>query len=338
MNNNQLVLLLSLVLVFFSCEKDDPAPDSTVQIEQGQGVFILHEGAFNQGNASLGYLLYGSSTMENRLFEKVNNRPLGDVLQSMTVVDQTGYLVLNNSRTIEQINLESIALQHQLRVNHAPRYLLPTGSGEALISTIFSPWVLVVDMDPLALIDSINLGHWSEEMILYENDALIAATDHDKVYRIDPDARAVVDSFQVDQGVSSLAIDSKNQLWVLCTGNYLDIPASLHVVDLANGLTTKSWSFNLNEFPSKLRINDDIVYFLNGGLHRMPIDAIDLSASPWIAGFNYYGYGMDPNDGRIWMANPVDFQQKGSIDIFDSNGNMLESFTADLVPSDFRFF
>lgn len=338
MSNKFLILSLGLLLVLFSCQKDDPGPGSTILIEEGKGVFVLHEGSFNQGNASLAYLPYGSSVMQNRLFAEVNNRPLGDILQSMSIDHQTGYLVLNNSRTIEQINLQTIELQHQLRVHHSPRYLLPTGSGEALISTIFSPWLLVTDLDPLSVVDSIDLGHWSEEMMPYEGDVLVAASDHDRVYRVDPLTRTIADSFQVGYGAYHLAMDSQDRLWVICTGNYVDIPASLHVVDLLSGSSVKSWSFSLNEFPGKLQIIDDMVYYLNGGLHRMSIDAVDLSPSPWIAGFSYYGYRMDPKDGRIWMANPLDFQQKGTIDIFDSTGSLVESISADLVPSDFRFF
>ena len=338
MHRYLLFLFAGLSFLLTSCEKEDPAPDSTIQIEQGKGVFVLHEGAFNQGNASLGYVRDGESMMHTRLFAEVNDRPLGDVLQSMSIDGQTGYLVLNNSRTIEQIDLRTIALQQQLRVHHAPRYLLPTGAGEALISTIFSPWLLIADLDPLVVVDSIDLGHWSEEMIPYQDDVLVAASDHDRVYRMDPNTRSVVDSLPVGFGAYHLAIDGQERLWVLCTGNFVDIPASIHVVDLATGATDRSWVFSQSEFPGKLQVIDNMVYYLNGGLYRMPVDAVSLPTAPWIAGFSYYGYRIDPRDGRIWMANPIDFQQKGTIDIFDETGTLVESLAADQVPSDFRFF
>lgn len=331
-------VLLTTMFILSSCDKKNDNPDNTNDIRPGDGVFLLHEGGFNQLNASLGFQNYTASEPQLNLFQQANGKALGDVFQSMTIRGSDGFLVLNNSRTIEQIDLKTIDLKSSLSLSHAPRSLLPVSADRAYISTIFSPWLLVADLNPLVIVDSINLGYWSEEMLIIQDRVWVAASNHDQIYQINPTNHDITDSVTVGYGASHLALDSDGRIWVLCIGNFVDIPASLHVVDPVIGSTVKSMVFSQSEFPSKLQIAGDKVYYLNGGLHRLSTQDNALSVNPFISGFSYYGFRIDPSDGRIWMADPVDFQQKGKIDVFAQDGQFIRSYSAGIVPSDFRFY
>lgn len=333
-------ILAILAGLFFlsSCDKNNNNQEGMIDIQSGDGVFLLHEGGFNQLNASLGFLDYTASEPQLDLFQQANGKAIGDVFQSMTILGHDGFLVLNNSRTIEQIDLKTINLKNSLSLSHAPRFLQPVSLNRAYISTIFSPWLLVADLDPLAIVDSIYLGHWSEEMLVIQDKVWVAASNHDQIYQIDPTNQSITDSITVGYGASHLALDLDGRIWVMCIGNFIDIPASIHVVDPSTGSTVKSMVFSQSEFPSKLQIAGDKVYYLNGGLHRMSTQDNTLSINPFIAGFSYYGFRIDPTDGRIWMADPVDFQQKGKIDVFAQDGLFIQSYSAGIVPSDFRFY
>lgn len=331
-------VLLSTLFILSSCDKKSDDPDNSIDIHPGDGVFILHEGGFNQLNASLGFQDYSASEPQLNLYQQANGKALGDVFQSMTIRGNDGFLVLNNSRTIEQIDLNTIDLKSSLSLSHAPRSILPVTADRAYISTIFSPWLLVADLDPLAIVDSIYLGHWSEEMLIFQDQVWVAASNHDQIYQINPTNHSITDSISVGFGASHLALDPDGRIWVLCIGNFVDIPASIHVVDPVTGSPVKSMDFSLSEFPSKLQIAGDNVYYLNGGLHRMSIQDNTLSVNPFIAGFSYYGFRIDPSDGRIWIADPVDFQQKGKIDVFTPDGLLIRSYSVGIVPSDFRFY
>ena len=330
--------LLVFTVVFFSCKKDNPDPSDTIHISPGEGVFLLHEGGFNQLNASLGFQDYSEEEPQLDLYRTVNGEPLGDVLQSMTIIGDDGYLVMNNSRSIEVIDLETISRKDRLSLSHAPRFLQPVSADQAYISTLFSPWLLIANLHPLAIADSLYLGSWSEEMILVQDQIWVAASNHDQIYRIDPANHQVSDSITVGFGASHLAVDPDGRIWVMCIGNYIDIPASIHVVDPQTGASVKSMVFSQSDFPSKLQIAGDYVYYLNGGLHRISTQAVDLSTTPFITGFTYYGYRIDPSDGRIWMADPVDFQQTGKIDVYAPDGSFVRSYASGIVPSDFRFY
>lgn len=334
----KLLTVLLIALVWSSCKKDDPTGGTDLNIQQGKGVFILHEGGFNQLNASLAWLNDTASAIQTGLFQQVNQRLLGDILQSMTIVQDDGYLVLNNSKSIEKINISTIELKDRLLLSQSPRFLHAITPTLAFVSTLFSDELLIVNLDPLHVLDSIDLGHWSEEMITIDGKVWVASSNHDQVYQVDPQSRTVGDSITVGYGASHLAQDVEGHLWVMSIGNFIDIPASIHVVDPASGTTVKSWDFSLNEYPSKIQVYDDQVYYLNGGLNRMSIQDAILPTSPFIAGFGYYGYRIDPRDGRIWLADPLDFQQKGKIDLYQPDGTLIRSYTADVVPSDFGFY
>lgn len=333
-----IAVLLAALFILSSCDKNNDDPDGTIDIQPGDGVFLLHEGGFNQLNASLGFQDFTSSETQLNLYQQANGKALGDVLQSMTILGNDGFLVLNNTRTIERIDLKTIDLKASLSLSKAPRSFLPVSADLAYISTIFSPWLLVADVDPLAIVDSIYLGHWSEEMLVIQGQVWVASSNHNQIYRIDPLNHSITDSITVGYGASHLALDADNQIWVMCIGNFVDIPASIHVVDPGTGLTVKSMVFSQSEFPSKLQIYGDKVYYLNGGLHQMSTQDNSLSINPFIAGFSYYGFRIDPTDGRIWMADPVDFQQMGKIDVFAPDGLFIRSYSAGIVPSDFRFY
>ena len=74
------------------------------------GVFIIHEGNFQGGNASLSFLNYFTGIMSNGVFSSANNDvPLGDVGQSMEVHNGKGFIVVNNSGKIEVVDLNGLS-------------------------------------------------------------------------------------------------------------------------------------------------------------------------------------------------------------------------------------
>ena len=80
------VLFLSLIIAitFAACKKKEtpqPAPQPA-----DRGLFILNEGTFTYANSSLSYYDFATNTVENNLFFRVNNAPIGDVGQSLTLI------------------------------------------------------------------------------------------------------------------------------------------------------------------------------------------------------------------------------------------------------------
>ena len=69
------------------------------------GVFVVNEGNFNYGGATLSYYDPTFKQVENEVFYRANAMKLGDVAQSMIIRDNVGWIVVNNSHVVFAIDL-----------------------------------------------------------------------------------------------------------------------------------------------------------------------------------------------------------------------------------------
>ena len=87
---------LICISLFTSCEKED----STVYYNSG--VYISNEGGWGNSDGSLSFYEYSSDKVYNNIFQKKNNRPLGDVVQSVAISSASeAFIVVNSSNKIE---------------------------------------------------------------------------------------------------------------------------------------------------------------------------------------------------------------------------------------------
>ena len=111
---------LILLLLISSCDK----PKSLGKEDHflSEGILISNEGNFQWGNASVSFYDEEKDTLLQDVFQSVNQRPLGDVLQSIYLDDKYAYLVVNNSGKIEVVEKHSFDLQHTISGFMSPRY------------------------------------------------------------------------------------------------------------------------------------------------------------------------------------------------------------------------
>lgn len=81
----------------------------------GDGLFIMNEGNFQYGNATLSYYDPETKKVENEIFYRANAMKLGDVAQSMIVRDTIGWVVVNNSHVIFAISTNTFKEGDALR-------------------------------------------------------------------------------------------------------------------------------------------------------------------------------------------------------------------------------
>lgn len=104
---NLFYLLCSFLLSvsLSSCELDGQSPigidSGTPSKDYQNGFFVVNEGNFDWGKATLTFVHQdgiNKGKIENNIFKRVNNEPLGNVGQSMTIHNGKGYIVVNNSQ------------------------------------------------------------------------------------------------------------------------------------------------------------------------------------------------------------------------------------------------
>src|SRR2546421_1774917 len=99
-----LAVLLAMNFIITGCKKDEKPLPATASLNLTNGVFITNEGSFGNGDGSVSFFRPASHEIINDVFMTVNHRPLGDVVQSMILFNNKGYIVVNNSQKIEVVN------------------------------------------------------------------------------------------------------------------------------------------------------------------------------------------------------------------------------------------
>jgi AraC-like DNA-binding protein len=117
------LLLLLTLLAAVSCMKYGPREEEQFAADLShRGVFVLCEGNYMYGNASLTYYDPESKSAENEIFARSNAFPLGDVAQSMTIFDGLCWVVVNNSGVIFAIDPSTFREVRRITGFTSPRY------------------------------------------------------------------------------------------------------------------------------------------------------------------------------------------------------------------------
>jgi hypothetical protein len=332
-----LFVALTLTATFTGCKKDEPEPtDNTFS---GNGTFIICEGKFQAGNGRLDfYSTLGDSLISN-IFEKANGVPVGDVFQSMLVVNDRAYLAVNNSGTVVVVNPVDMKSIGTISGISSPRYVVYISTSKAYVSDLYGNKVAIVNPSTLSVTGQVPVKGNADEIIYKNNRLWITNQAGNHLYIAQNDV--VVDSIDVGYGSSSIREDNSGNVWTLTYGNW-DGTAQSKLSKINPTTLDVVWDYEFNNFGgSKLRTNGDktLLYFLfDGKVYRKnandnsnPVEFISLP------GKSFYGINVDPSTGNIWLGEPADFASPGTVFVFNSSGTKINEFATGIVPTDFVF-
>jgi len=331
-----------LSVLFVSCRKEGSPEEPNIPV-QGQSVWILNEGTFNWGNASIDVLNAETGQLSSDVFMAVNKRPLGDVLQSVTFVGNEAWLVVNNSMKIERINPADFKSKGTIDGLRSPRYLLPLDS-KVYVSDLYSGEILVLDKFNGSKLKSIACAGWTEEMLFKDGFVWVCNVRKKKVYLINPESDKLVDSVSVGDAPRSIVCDKRGQIWVLCEGEIppSETPGSLWCIDPVSRVVKDSMSFPAGSHPSNLCLNadSDQLYFLWKGVRKMSIDDSQIPSTAWIeqGTQQFYGLAVNKADGNVWVSDAGDFVQRGKVMRYNSSAELKGSWQVGVIPRSFYFY
>lgn len=346
----QLCNYLCLLLIFFnafyfsSCDKPPSPPQiNIIPDSSGKGIFIVNEGNFTQGNASLDFLNLGLKQYYQNITKQANGKDLGDVLQSVNLINDKLYLVVNNSGKIEIIDPKTFKTKGTINGLTSPRYISKAYNNKAYISDLYDNKITVIDLLSNNIIKKIDLHGWTEEMISFDNKTYITNLGSNKIYVIDEINDVLIDSIEVEFAPKNILLDSNNKAWVLC-GNAEAIDKRHFIVqlDLQQKKILKKLEINAQKsFANRLRTNGfkNTLFWIDGGIYKLGIKDSLLPKEPIVLkeSNKFYGLSVDPKTNEIFASNVKDFNSTSDINRYDTNGNLLGRITGGKITSDFYF-
>ena len=340
--------LLFIAAIFTACDDDD----NNIRGTFDKGVLISNEGSFGTGNGSISYYSYEGDSIANNIFQEVNGRQLGDVVQDIETHDDKVYIVVNASNKVEIANRFTLTQKATLEGLKGPRYAEVAGNGQLYVSQ----WgkngqIRVFHKETYENADTLNVGNGPEELLAYQNYVYVAnggGYGYDNTLTvINTNQNEVVDTIEVGDCPKSLVMDANDKLWVLCHGYItynndfsinIQTPSQLVQINPENNQVLQTIDISQTMHPGKLAISRDgnTLYYGGGygvqGIYAMNINETSAPGEPFI-NVAAYGFGTEPDKDVLYVGVAPSFSESGKLIRYDYAGNKLGEYTAGVGPN-----
>ncbi len=222
-----------LATAAFSCmDSYGPQPEENITATGDRGIFITNEGNFMYGNGSLSYYDIGGMKIENNVFQRRNGIPPGDVVQSMAVYGDKGYIVVNNSGAIHVINTKTFERTGIITGLVSPRYIHILNERKAYVSDMYAKKIWIADLSTERITGSIDIEgepgtreHSSEQMVQIGDKVFTNSYLNDnKILAIDTENDKLCGMVETGLEPGSICTDKYGRLWAISTGGYPGSP------------------------------------------------------------------------------------------------------------------
>jgi DNA-binding beta-propeller fold protein YncE len=345
--------LLGLCLLFAcltACNDESKTPIPTDPSQPTglyqNGVFVVCEGNFGWGIATLSFIEANSQRVSNRIFSHANSgQLLGNVAQSMVLYQNKGYIVVNNSRRIEVIEPQTAKSLATFEGFTSPRYLLPIGNDKAYLSTIYETFIYLIDLNTGRIEDTIELGFWSEKMFrLDAQNVMVVSHDSQELVVLNPQTHQIRTVLRVGRGAKSVVVQENGTAWVLTAGaaagqsgaaQLFRIEAPWQAVELVQTFSAQNRIRQLalsNDQKTLFYVQDQDLIAYEIATQRTSVLVEKLPASL------VYNLAHDPKNPHIYLADALDYVQEGIVWQYHSRtGQLLGQYSVGVIPNDFCF-
>ena len=345
------IFLIAIGLTLASCQDDSIRPNINISLYE-DGYFVTNEGNFGTGNGTISFVSENGA-VSNNIFEETNSFSLGDVVQSMEIINEKAYIVVNNSSKIEVANIDSMT--HVATINGliSPRYILQVSDERAYISDWGIGGIHILDLNTNSIISTISTGQGPEKMLFKDNKAYICNVGgfglDNTVSVIDTENDVLITNINVGDKPNSIVEDANGNIWVLAGGNteydanwnvVAETPGELTTINSETYNVDGSIVFEVGDHPKDLIIDDNgiTLYFSNGSWSKsvfsFNIYNNMLSTNPIIAK-SFYSIGF--NDNYIYGTDVKDYVQNGWTYKYNTNGEVVDSSEVGIIPGGYCF-
>ena len=337
-------IFLALGSMFTSCTpevKPGPLPKNIPLAK----VLILCEGNFLWENAQLDVWLPDSQILISNAYEKQNNKPLGDVLQSGLFADGKLWLSINNSGKILELDPKSLVEINKNISQNYPRYLAYSAGQQSIFITDLKK-NLVRELDaqnlnpkneyPVLPQKTGEFSGWTEQIVEW-NQKIVAANVDGNLLIIDPVLKNKK-LLAVDSGAQFLTVDKQNQLWVISNKGNESV-----ITQVSSDESTNVYRFIKSIQRISLGVNKDTLWLLTGNdVHFIDLTntgskfkmnlAFNVNQSQ-----NSYALGVHPQTGDFYIGDARDYVSAGKVYIYNSEFKLTKTIETGVIPTNFVF-
>ena len=365
------LLVLSLVLVFSSCRKDEEiAPITVSKTARGQELrnigafYLLNEGNMGSNKATLDYFDFSTGNYMRNLFAMRNpsvNKELGDVGNDLQIYGSKLWAVINNSHLIEVMDVSTAKHIAAIPISNA-RYVAFKGS-YAYVSSYAGEvrldpnarlgYIAKIDTATLSEVQRCSVGYQPEEMAVVGNKLYVACSGGYRVPNYDTRIFVIdLGSFEVEREIDvainlhRLRADASGYLWVSSRGNYADIPSRLYVVDPKTGQKVKQFDVACSDmyldgdrlygYGQVYHKNKpgEVNYFVIDTRRRELLNEQFISDELKAQITTPYNISVNPETKDILISDAGNFTTPGKLYVIKPNGQLLWSETTGNIPNE----
>lgn len=250
------IAAIGIILLPSACDKPGmPYPSGTI----GDGnieCLVLNEGLLNTNAGAISVVSRDSSVVVD-VFQDVNHRPMGDVAQSITLINGKYFVAMNNSKKIEIVEPSTFKSVGTILYTQAgyPRQIVPISETEAVVSDLNRQLVRIRTVPPYGdPIEYISIPRWVEYMI--STNGKVFCITQGGLYVFDADnikkeAARVIQEVKNEEYTKTCRMlkDKNGMIWVLMNQkrNGAVVGVSLKCVDPEQEKLIKNYTLNFED-------------------------------------------------------------------------------------------
>lgn len=364
-NNNRLYAFLKsnlfvftsycfVVLLFSSSCQKDPVPSAF-----SQGVFIVNEGSFGNLPGGISWVGKNDAKISHEdLFQSVNQSSLGDVVQSMYVYNDKGYIVDNNAKKVEVVAMGDFKSSASINGFAMPRYVLAVNNTTAYVTQWGADGVTgsiqIVNLNTNKITANIPTPAGAEQMTKINDFVYVTCNggygSENKIVVINTTTNTVTETITVGDNPSFIQQDKNGQIWVLCQGKMKDDYSGLATagqlvrINPATNFVVQTLTFPQDQQPQFLECNmakDELYYQYKTNIYALPISATTLNTNTAFIQRTkaFYGINVDPKTGDLYAGYAPNFTAYGFVFRYQKDGTLVGSFqSGGIAPRQFLFY
>ncbi|MCX6142180.1 MAG: YncE family protein [Ignavibacteriales bacterium] len=346
--------LLFLVIAMMAGCQSNPAGPTGSTPGAPTGAYVVNEGNFQRGNASLTFYMPDSNKAYQNVFTLANGRDLGDTGNDIAIYGGKAYIVVNGSQKVEVISTadnKSVGT-FLLPGQRSPYRIVILSDAKAYVTNVMDSSVTAFNPSTLQIVfDRVKVGA-NPQGIASANGKLYVCNSgygyDNTVTVLNAGTGAFIKTVVVGDSPSEVGVGPNNVVIVKCDGksdysnSANDTPGSISVITSDNDVVITKAILPVVTYghPGHMTVSGKGYGFFVGktGIIRFSFTSstLNVEGTPFST-MQAYSLTIDDATDRLYATDPKDYVQLGEVAIIDSKGVEMKRFTAGIIPGAIAF-